>query len=144
MLPRQSQDLLLVGRQPARAERDDDIPVVVRLLHPPPGLVAVDIVALQEDLLGDPARQHPQVGARVAAGEVVAAAHLEVRLLDQRRPQEVPVLAVHDVQRAVVGRRREPVVDGHLPEAPVEVHPEDVLAARRDLGLPRLEVDGGH
>ena len=58
---------------------------------------------LQEYLLRYPAGDGVQVCPRIAAGEVVATADLEVCLFNQGRPEESGVASIHDEQSAISG-----------------------------------------
>lgn len=76
VLAGEPKSLFLLWRQPASPQRDYDIVEVVCLFYPVPRLIQLNIVTLQEDLLGYPACQDPEIGARVAPWEVVPAPDL--------------------------------------------------------------------
>ena len=59
-------------------------------------------MVVQEDLLRDPARQYGDVGARVAAREVISSTNFEVRLLEQGRPEQARMRSIHDIQDSCV------------------------------------------
>lgn len=90
-------------------------------------------IPLQEDLLRYPAGENPEIRARVAPGEVIAASDLQVGFFHERRPYELWVPAVDDKKGPCCFGGGQSIIDDHLSKAAVEVEPEYILSVlRRD------------
>lgn len=90
---------------------------------------------MQKHLLRYPSEQDPNVGARIAAREIIAASNLEIQLFDQGRPKQAGVVAVNAVDDAIRLGHGEPIINLDTSKGAVKVEPTDILAIGRTKRL---------
>ena len=97
----QTEAVLFTLRKRAGANGQEHISVMESCEQAPPQQVTGNFCILQEYLLGNPARQHPQIRAGIASGKVVTTANFKVCLLDQRGPQKRRIVSVNHVEASL-------------------------------------------
>ena len=125
-------DLFLSPRRYlASSHCDHDIAIGECVQCTPPESVRLEVVGLEEDLLGNPATEDPKISATVAARKVIPTTDFEICLFQKSRPKKPRVTSIDHMDDPGRSTGWESIVYHDFAIASIEVQAYDVFAVLR-------------